>query len=234
MKYYLYCDESCHLLKDRNNCMILGCCWAPKEMIPVIKSNIKNIKQRNNIAPNGELKWTKISKGNISVYEEIIDYFFDNDQLHFRGIVIPDKSSLHHEDFKQSHDEWYYKMMYQLILPIVEENGEYSIFLDYKDIYGGQRSNKLKDVLSNKHLDWGRPVIAQIQCLPSHENQMIQLADIFSGALSYVHRGLISNEGKNIIVNKIKNRSYCSLLSSTPLNAKKFNLFVWHGQQRGF
>lgn len=230
MRYYLYCDESCHLLRDKINCMVLGCCWAPADMIPVINNNIKTIKARNNINPNGELKWTKISEGNVKVYQELIEYFFNSSFLHFRGIIIPDKSILHHKNFGQTHDDWYYKMMYQLIIPIVSEGNEYSIFLDYKDIYGGRRSSQLKTILEKKSFNWGHPKIFQVQCLPSNENQMIQLADIIAGAIAYNLRKLNGNAGKISIVNMIKDKSYCSLESSTPLNATKFNIFKWHGR----
>lgn len=231
MKYYLYCDESCHLLRDKIKCMVLGCCWAPKDMIPVINSNIKDIKVRNGISANGELKWTKISPNNSKVYRELINYFFENDVIKFRGILIPDKSVLHHADFGQSHDEWYYKMMYQLVMPIMTEDNEYCVFLDYKDIYGGERSHELKKVLEHKHLPWGSPKVDYIQCLPSNENPMIQLADILAGAISYNKRGLQTNRGKQEIINIIKRKSYCRLDISTPLSAEKFNLFIWRGRE---
>ena len=211
--------------------MVLGCCWAPKDMIPVINSNIKNIKLRNRINPEGEVKWTKISKGNSKVYKEIIKYFFDNDFIHFRSIIIPDKSILHHQEFNQSHDEWYYKMMYRLVEPLISYGNQYSIFLDYKDIYGGQRTKKLKEVLERTGFEWGHPEINKIQCLPSDENQMIQIADILAGALSYHCRGLSDNEGKLDIISMIKRRSYSSLKYSTPRSESKFNIFYWTGEK---
>lgn len=230
MEYSLYCDESCYLPKDKIDCMVLGCCWAPKTMIPVINDNIKNIKSIHNIKRDGELKWTKISAKNLDVYESLINFFFDNDSLHFRAILIPDKSILHHQIFNQTHDDWYYKMMYQLTMPLMEEHGEYWIFLDKKDTNSGIRTLELKKILGKKNMGGWNPNIAQIQCLPSNENQMIQLADVMAGAIAYNARKLSSNTGKLQLIDLIKKRAYCSLERSTPLGAKKFNLFVWQGR----
>ena len=39
----------------------------------------------------------------------LINYFFDDDDLHFRAIIIPDKSILDHDKYNQTHDDFYYK-----------------------------------------------------------------------------------------------------------------------------
>ena len=107
--------------------MVLGCVWCPKDKVKAIHERIRDIKDRNGILPSGEVKWTRISKGNMAVYQQLIDYFFDTDDLNFRAIII-DKEELNHKEYGQTHDDWYYKMMFQLIHTILEsDNNSYEI-----------------------------------------------------------------------------------------------------------
>lgn len=106
MLYNVYCDESCHLENDGINEMVLGAVWCPQNKLQIINQNIRDIKTQNGISKELELKWTKVSPSKVKVYKDIINYFFDDEVLHFRGVVIPDKSKLNHKEFNQTHDEW--------------------------------------------------------------------------------------------------------------------------------
>ena len=57
----IYCDESCHLENDGINVMGLGGLWCSKYKIAEINQRIKDIKIRNGVSPNAEVKWTKVS-----------------------------------------------------------------------------------------------------------------------------------------------------------------------------
>ena len=92
---------------------------------------IANIKSNHNIPKNLELKWTKISPSKIELYSELLNYFFSNDHLHFRCIVIPDKKILDHEKFNQTHDSWYYKMYFEMLHFIFKREDSYDIYLDF-------------------------------------------------------------------------------------------------------
>lgn len=92
---------------DNSNVMVLGAVWCPKEKRHEINGRIKEIKARNGIQPNAELKWTKVSPVKKQVYEDLINYFFDEKDLHFRVLLIPHKDELKHLEFNQTHDEWY-------------------------------------------------------------------------------------------------------------------------------
>ena len=66
-----------------------------------------------------EAKWSKVSASGADFYREYLDYFFDADELSFRALVVQDKSRLRHPDFGQTHDDWYYKMYYQTLAPLI-------------------------------------------------------------------------------------------------------------------
>ena len=86
--YNIYCDESCHLPNDSQSIMMLGLVWCPLDKTREIAIRMREIKARHNLASNFEIKWTKVSPAKVLFYQDIIDYFFDDDDLHFRGVVI--------------------------------------------------------------------------------------------------------------------------------------------------
>ncbi len=224
--YNIYCDESCHLENDKIKPMTLGAVWCPKDKVKEINSRIIEIKKKY-FSQNYELKWTKISPKHVGLYLDIVDYFFDDDDLHFRGVVIPDKTLLSHETYNQSHDIWYYKMFFVLLKVILDPLQNYYIYMDYKDTKGNKRIRKLHEVLSNNYYDFSRSIIKKIQLVKSHQVQLIQLTDILIGSLSYLHRNLDSNEGKLKVINRIKKRSKYSLFHTTLYREQKFNLLIW-------
>lgn len=114
--FNVYCDESCHLENDHQKAMVLGAIWCSVDKTREIAIRLREIKQKHKLASNFEIKWTKVSPAKLAFYLDIIDYFFDDDDLHFRGLVIPDKSKLNHGAFPgQNHDDWYYKMYFDML-----------------------------------------------------------------------------------------------------------------------
>lgn len=230
MVYNIYCDETRHLPHDKSQYMVIGCVWCPKEKTHQIHKRMRDIKRDNGINPAGEIKWAKVSKGNIKVYNQLVNYFFDDDDINFRCIVI-DKRELNHTAYGQTHDEWYYKMMFQMIHILLNSENSYNIYLDYKDSQSGIRSRKLHEVLCNDQFDFDKRIITNVQCLPSHEVGLLQMCDVLIGAIGYNQSGLESNAGKAEVVNLIKNRSGRTLSRQTLPSEKKFNLFFWHGDR---
>ena len=98
MEYNIYCDESCHLEHDNQRYMILGGIICPKKLRNKVKNDISEIKSKYNIKKNAEIKWNKVSPSKINYYKELIDYFFGNDELRFRALII-DKTQLNHGEF---------------------------------------------------------------------------------------------------------------------------------------
>lgn len=107
--YNIYCDESCHLQNDHQQVMVLGAIWCPLEKTREIIMRLREIKLRHGLSPNFEVKWSKVSPAKLIFYKDLVDYFFDDDDLHFRALIVPNKSKLRHPAFSQDHDTWYYK-----------------------------------------------------------------------------------------------------------------------------
>lgn len=178
-----------------------------------------------------EVKWTKVSPGKIELYMDWLDYFFDDDDLHFRGLIIPNKSALSHESFGQTHDEWYYKMLFTLVSPLLKPGNCHRIYLDHKDTHSGEKARNLHDVLCSSAYDFDRAIIERVQTVTSHESELIQLCDLLIGAVGYANRNLSTSPAKMRFVARMRERSHLTLTQSTLLKASKINLLRWAGGQ---
>lgn len=224
--YNIYCDESCHLQQDKQRFMLLGGIWCPESKITDISARILEIKKRNSLDPKFEIKWTKVSESGQQLYEDVVNYFFDDDDLHFR-VLVADKTQLDHAKYHQTHDEWYYKMYFYLLNAIVAPDSCYNVYLDIKDTLGSSKIRKLSEVLSNSKLDFDRNIFQRFQAVRSHESTILQLCDLIMGAVSYQARDLSGNKGKETIVELVKRRSGYQLDMSTLYKENKFNIFYW-------
>ncbi len=227
IEYNIYCDESCHLENDGIKPMVLGSIWCPTAKKDEIFTRLREIKLKYHLGHVFELKWNKVSPGKLEFYKDVIDYFFDDDDLHFRVLVVPDKSVLDHAAYDQSHDDFYFKMYFDLLKVILDPKNGYNIYLDIKDTRSQLKINHLKDVLRSSHYDYEHNIIRRIQQIRSHEVEIVQLADLLTGAISYVHRGLSSSHAKLALIEKIQKRSGYSLKFSTLYKEDKVNIFIW-------
>ena len=227
--FNIYCDESCHLEHDGEKAMVLGGVWCPADKKDEIFRRLREIKEEHGLSKRFEIKWNKVSKGQLAFYMDVINYFFDNGDLHFRVLIVPNKSELKHEDFGHSHDTFYYKMYFNLLKTLFEPDCEYNIYIDIKDTRGQKKVDKLHEVLCNNHYDFNRELIKKVQQVRSEEVELVALADLLIGAMSYLHRGKTTSEAKLKLIERIKERSKYNLMASTLYRENKFNIFVWRG-----
>jgi len=228
LQYNIYCDESCHLEYDHQKVMVLGAVRCDKSLKKQVIKDIRNIKEKYNMNKFCEVKWTKVSPYKIQMYRELITYFFNSPYLSFRAVIV-DKTKLKHELFHQNHDDFYYKVYYQLLCRIIIPNKENYIYLDIKDTRGARKVKKLSEILANGIYDFNMQCIKNVQNINSKESELLQLADILIGAISYLNRNENQKENysksKMEIINLISECSGYNLRKSTILSEEKFNLF---------
>ena len=164
----------------------------------------------------------------------MIHYFFDNPWLHFRCIVIPEKDSLDHERFCQTHDDWYYKMYFDMLKGVFSSKDIYEIYIDIKDAHSNQKVKKLEEVCRNSIYDFTGESIKRIQPIRSDEVQLMQLVDVLIGAVMYQNRRFPEEHKKSDtklrLIELIKKRSGYGLTKTTLLREDKFNIFVWRAR----
>ena len=225
--FNIYCDESCHLENDGRKVMVLGAIWCPVEKTRETATRIREIKRKHGLAPGFEIKWTKVSPAKVCFYKDILDYFFDDDDLHFRCYVVKDKAQLRQLEMFQDHDTWYYQMLFALLEPLLSPESSYRIYLDRKDTRSADKVRRLHEVLSDNLYDFDRKIIKWIQVLRSHEIEQLQLADLITGAIGYSFRELTTSSAKQELLLRIRERSGYTLSKSTLVREDKLGVLVW-------
>lgn len=194
MEYNIYCDESCHLYYDTSDFLILGAIQCPKLIRKSVCEDIKNIKKKHHLDPSFEIKWTKVGIGKVEFYQELVDYFFLQNNLKFKCLVVGDKQKLTKSlqkdlnKINEAYNLWYYTGYYALLDGLINPSNNYNIYMDIKDTKGGQRIHQLHTVLCNNVYDYKKNVIKKIQLIRSNESEILQLTDLLIGAIGYYNR----------------------------------------------
>lgn len=220
-EFNYYGDESCYLQSDDSQFMVLGIIRCPKYLSKKISKDIKEIKIAHNLKPNFEIKSTKVSKGKEEFYKDLVNYFLNEKKLDFRAIIV-DKTILNHEKFHQTHDDFYYKMYYDLIKYFLK-TGSNCIYLDYKDSQSYKKSQVLSEILSTKLRLCDLNV--KVQPINSSESNILQLADLLIGLTCYNARELHSNSTKLELIQIIKDNLNIDMVNTNFID--KFNILKW-------
>lgn len=225
MKYNIYCDESCHLKNDESDIMVLGAIKCKTDDAQSINSDILDIKDQFGIPLEREIKWSKVSPACVDYYAALIDYFFSNDALQFRGYVCRGKKEIR-DDGIDDYNTWYYKMYYSTLEKLIDRDiySKYNIYLDKKDTIGYEKVQTLKNYL-NRH--YHKKIVPRMQTVDSSDIAILQLTDLLIGAISYKHRGLSSSSAKCTLIHLFEQRSGQDLLLTVPQYKTKANWFIW-------
>ena len=202
--YNYYCDESCHLQKDGKRFMVLGYIAAPLHKIEQMKGELKSlrVKYKNTL----EVKWTYLNEWNYPFYAKLVDWFFKKGGIRFRAIIV-DKSRYIADKCDHDYNKFYYLMYYQLLFHTLD--------------LSSYRTEKLKDILNVR-----MEIIEKIQHVRSHELDLLQLCDLFIGAIAYnLNQTEKASEAKVRFIEKLKIRTRTDLESTTSKRISKFNLF---------
>jgi hypothetical protein len=225
--YNLYIDESCHLENDDSPIMCIGYIKIEHNQYEILKEGIKQLKLKYK-SPT-EIKWNKLSSSRIELYKALIDFFFDN-SIEFRCVLIKNKPNLNHSKFNDGDHNTFYNKVVFLLLNNQYTNPlgcDYRVLLDIKDTKGKQRLNELAYYFKMKNK--GDSSFGYFQHLHSNENEFLQLADLFIGAITYKTRK--ENEKENAskakceVINYLEQKSGYSLDDGTIPWEPKFNIF---------
>lgn len=218
--FNLYCDESCHLERDRMPYMIYGYVSIASNQIQLAKKQIKQIKLDHNF--EGEMKWNNVCNKTYPFYSEIINYFFSNDII-FRAVVV-DKEQIDNNRPDYSFNDFYFRMYYQLLHHKTDMENTYNVYIDIKDTRSQDKLHKLKEMIKYNS------AINNFQFIDSKESVFVQLADVLMGAINYQLRIEKRNiegkvDAKLKLIEKIKSHTNLTLNKSTSKDSHKFNLF---------
>lgn len=223
MNVEIYCDESRpDLLTSTDKEAVytsIGGIWVPADQRDQVKSDIKNIRGKHQIF--GEIKWNKLSPKALPFYCDLVDYFFTNDNIQFRTILIDS----HHFNAEKYHlgdpELGFYKFYYQLVKHWLLDFNKYRIFVDIKTYKIPSRLEDLRKILNNSNI---LAEVQFIQSLPSREVVLIQFADLFTGAVNAKFNNVTKSDAKKKFIQRIE-QHLGKGISATFRDEPKFNVF---------
>jgi len=242
-----YCDESCHLVNDGHvndghgpngrQVFLIGGLWCPLEHVAPASQALRALRVRHGVGPRWELKWIKASPSKLDLYLEALDLFFDDPDLHLRAAIVTDKGAFLQKNgratLEAEHDDAYYRLYFDMLKVVLNPRATHNIYLDAKDTRGRDKIARLRDKLcSNESYAVPCDLLGHLQEIRSIESDLLQLADVLLGALSYHYRGLEdrpdSSPAKNALVARLRERAPYDLSRSTLHLEDKLNLWLWH------
>lgn len=226
--FNLYCDESRHTSDPADRYLVIGAMSCPREAKREIVHRIHLLQARH--SARGEFGWSKVAPGKLAFFEELADLFLVTPELRFRCLVA-DRQKLDHERFNAGDSELgFYKLYYQMLVHWLEPGSTYHVYLDWQRNASQQRFADLHTTLTRKLS--GRARIASLEPVASHEQPLVQLVDLFIGAVGYAWNQRAASNAKlafcHHLAAGLRKGSLC--YQSWKTGDAKFNIFHFQGR----
>ena len=226
MDLEVYCDESRQELfrspTSGKSYVLIGGIWIKAEDRRAHKEAIKEVRARHRA--RGEFKWNRVSQSRIEFYAELVQIFFSR-EIRFRTLVLR-ADELDAIRFHQSDNElMFYKFYYQLLHHWILDRNTYRVFVDTKTNRLHDRLATLEQCLRNSNLSSE----VKVQALPSQQVDLIQLADVLIGAVSYKFHERQESSAKKRIVAVIEEKLGHEI-RPTSRSENKFNVFRFRSE----
>lgn len=207
--------------------MVIGGIWCPRSLESDVRAKLAEVRRLNNLYK--EVKWGKVSSAYLAKYEEFVDVFFEFPALMFNCIVVDrtiiDYRRYHNNNRRVAFSKFYYQLLSRKTLP----NHFYWIFPDHQADRESDPLPNLKDIVNNYHQrEHGCSPIRQIEPRSSATEDLIQLADLFTGAVQAAWNQKISRPAKLQLCNLIARRAgWRSLRRATGVGVRPVNIWCW-------
>lgn len=223
-QYNIYCAES-SVDNKAIKYFTIGAIITPRDQKPRITEAIKALKAKYSF--KHEIKWNKVSGRYKGFYNELIELFANDNDLQYKVIVV-DKDFVDINKHKNNAELMFYKFYYQLLKEKLNNDCQYYIIADTKSRNFKPRFKELEKHLENLYKKRMLNIdIKHMQEYYSHEIELLQLADFFTGITSYANSFKQDNPIRANLVKKIENVFGISLKKGTNLHFEKFNIFKW-------
>ena len=180
----VYCDEAyLDLLcseQPKGNFLVIGSVWLPTERRADVKKAIHELRDKHRVGP--EFKWRRVSRPRLDFYLDLVKLFFDYDDLVRFRCIAADRNKikdLHLQNYDQ--EMGFYKFYYQMLHGWIRDFNSYAMFCDLK-------RNRVRDRLDTLRTSLGEANLASriknVQAIKSEESVLIQMTDVFTGAVA--------------------------------------------------
>jgi hypothetical protein len=231
----VYIDESS---QTQNRFLVIGAIVLPLDHA-IASSDLIRFSRRPELNEFGEMKWVKVSSAKQGAYARIVDAFFDAREFQnadFHCLVV-DTSRLDHRRFNQGDREiGFSKEIFQLCRKVGRlYAGNFHIYLDRRNT--SETPDKVRLILNRAarrdgdHRDWP---YRRMQFRDSKAVPLLQLVDIFCGAIAYALNGHAAIAGASPAKSSLSAHVLARANIRNPLadTARRGKFTIWHRQLR--
>jgi len=221
----IYCDESC-VENNEAKYMVIGALFIPRIDKKRICKEFVQICEKHKFST--ELKWNKVGLKYLDYYKDVINFFVLEKCISFRSVIV-EKNKIEYDIYHDNDKELaFYKFYYLLLKKKLENHNDYYIFLDRKPTRDKNRARSLQSFLESHILfNCVNTHIKHFQAYDSAENKLIQLADFFTGLISYSNNFDVDSTPKGLIYKHLEEKLSISTKKSTPFSSTKVNILKW-------
>jgi len=183
---HVFADESC---QNAHHYMVLGALILPGTLVQEAETGLRQVLESHRM--HGELKWTKVSRGKLPVYEEFVAHYFDvlvPRGAEFHSLIL-NCHGLNHRKFNNGDpDLGYNKFMFQLLFHrAAVPYGEYEkIVADLDSRNSNRNPYELETILNSaSSRKFDRQPFTRVAHRDSKGTRLLQLADLLTGAVAW-------------------------------------------------
>ena len=223
----IYCDESRHTSNGEDPYMVIGAIACTREKKQEIYHAVNLLRKKHNTWK--EFGWKTLSPSRKDFYWELLELFRGSNDLSFRCLVV-DRNILDHEQYSDGDSELgFYKLYYQMLIHWLQPQCAYHLYLDWQQNREQGRFKDLGHILGHKLS--GRAKIECLEPVSSKEQPLVQLCDLFIGAVGYAWNSREGSETKVEFCSALASSILMSSLKvSTHKSEQKFNIFNFVGR----
>jgi hypothetical protein len=224
----LYCDESRHLPHDKEPFLLLGMVSCPADKVRKYHLELRDLARSHGLTDAYEVKWTHVRPGKQDFYVALVDWFFARTDLLFRCLLLPDKQTVFQRLPDDNQDLAYYRLYAHLLRSTFEPENSYRTFIDKKDTHGGDKIREVREWLRRDQDDTDGSAVRDIQQIQSHEARLMQLTDLFLGAVGAVRRDAPLPAAKQAIVTSLVEKVGSPIAWDTETLSDRFKISTFH------
>lgn len=233
MEYSLFADESGTSSVDK--CFTIGCLLVPNNFINDFEQLVQQLIKKHNLPNDRELKWSRVKKS-----YGMINFLIDLTQLISNSptsFICKVSWKRHYFNWQRNEEDAFYKS-YTMLMSYCARILKSDIIAkidDKSDSYS--KRAEVVEIIGNHNLKNKLGSIAQVKKCDSKSELLIQIADLFTGAINASHNLYLNpsaniHNGKALAIIKIAEcLGWDSLHYDTFPNA---DINIWHFPEKEY
>jgi Protein of unknown function (DUF3800) len=231
--YHIFCDES-H--QNASDFMVFGAISVEKADLADANTSINQWRTARGM--NHEIKWVKVHKSKLPEHESLLQQWFwlarDKSIFKFRAIVL-DATKINYSEHHDGDTELgFYKFFYHFLLHsfgslVKYDAAKLQIYFDQRE--STQKLSTFKAIINNgfrKEYGCRTNVVSAVEAVDSHDANLIQIADLFMGAIGFEYNGHhLSPEARQAKVSLCKHIAKLADAKNLMADIKKPWFSVW-------